>query len=310
LFYLFPLLSAPCLRLKEGCAINASLSALGNVISALADISSGKAKKGAFVPYRNSALTRLLQDALGGNSRTIMICALSPADVNFDETLSTLRYADRAKQIKNKIFKMENPTDALIAKLKADNARLTAMLEGRIPPSLSDGAGEDPAATKQLGDLQQRLKEVEEEKIANEKLLREMQRSWEDKLRDAEAAAAAAAEAAAAGGTGGAVSLRTAKATTRPFMVNLHEDPQMTEKVVYVFNEGATRVGRADAAAPQDVVLSGLNIRAEHALVNYDSNTKGMITLLQITILCFTYTLVFMLNLTDIGKVILFYIVP
>jgi kinesin family protein 1 len=85
-------------RLKEGCAINASLSALGNVISALADISGGKKK--VFVPYRNSALTRLLQDALGGNSRTIMICALSPADINYDETLSTLRYADRAKKIK------------------------------------------------------------------------------------------------------------------------------------------------------------------------------------------------------------------
>jgi len=75
------------------CAINASLSALGNVITALADIAMGKKK--VFVPYRNSALTRLLQDALGGNSRTIMIAALSPADVNYDETLGTLRYADR-----------------------------------------------------------------------------------------------------------------------------------------------------------------------------------------------------------------------
>jgi kinesin family protein 1 len=80
-------------RLKEGCAINASLSALGNVITALADIAMGKKK--VFVPYRNSALTRLLQDALGGNSRTIMVAALSPADVNYDETLGTLRYADR-----------------------------------------------------------------------------------------------------------------------------------------------------------------------------------------------------------------------
>lgn len=84
-------------RLKEGCAINASLSALGNVITALADIAMGKKK--VFVPYRNSALTRLLQDALGGNSRTIMVAALSPADVNYDETLGTLRYADRCKKV-------------------------------------------------------------------------------------------------------------------------------------------------------------------------------------------------------------------
>jgi kinesin family protein 1 len=69
-------------RLKEGCAINLSLTCLGNVISALADLSMGK--KGVFVPYRNSVLTRLLQDALGGNSKTIMICALSPASVNYE----------------------------------------------------------------------------------------------------------------------------------------------------------------------------------------------------------------------------------
>lgn len=77
-------------RLKEGANINKSLSALGNVISALADLSSGKKK--VMVPYRDSVLTKLLQNALGGNSKTIMIAALSPADINYDETLGTLRY--------------------------------------------------------------------------------------------------------------------------------------------------------------------------------------------------------------------------
>ncbi|KAL8429618.1 hypothetical protein ACSSS7_006457 [Eimeria intestinalis] len=80
-------------RLKEGCAINQSLSALGNVISALADKAAGKLKPGQVVPYRDSALTRILQTALGGNSKTCMIAALSPASVNYEETLSTLRYA-------------------------------------------------------------------------------------------------------------------------------------------------------------------------------------------------------------------------
>lgn len=80
-------------RLKEANQINLSLSALGNVISALVD---GKSKH---VPYRTSKLTRLLQDSLGGNTKTVMIAALSPADYNFDETLSTLRYASRAKSI-------------------------------------------------------------------------------------------------------------------------------------------------------------------------------------------------------------------
>uniref|UniRef100_H3G803 Kinesin-like protein n=1 Tax=Phytophthora ramorum TaxID=164328 RepID=H3G803_PHYRM len=86
-------------RLKEGAAINQSLSALGNCISALADLANGKK---VLVPYRNSKLTHLLKDSLGGNSKTIMIAALSPASVNYSETLGTLRYADRAKQIKNK----------------------------------------------------------------------------------------------------------------------------------------------------------------------------------------------------------------
>ncbi len=103
-------------RLKEGSAINQSLSALGNVISALAEVSQGKKK--VFVPYRNSVLTRLLQDALGGNSKTIMIASLSPADDSYDETLSTLRYADRAKQIKNAVVKNENPTDRMIIELR------------------------------------------------------------------------------------------------------------------------------------------------------------------------------------------------
>merc|ERR1712210_145408 len=81
-------------RLKEATKINLSLSALGNVISALVD---GKSKH---IPYRDSKLTRLLQDSLGGNTKTMMVACLSPADNNYDETISTLRYANRAKNIK------------------------------------------------------------------------------------------------------------------------------------------------------------------------------------------------------------------
>ena len=87
-------------RLKEGCNINQSLTTLGQCISVLADKASGKAKN-QIVPYRDSALTRILQTALGGNSKTIMVCAISPSFKNYEETLGTLRYADRAKKIKN-----------------------------------------------------------------------------------------------------------------------------------------------------------------------------------------------------------------
>lgn len=94
--------------MKEAAKINLSLSALGNVISALVD---GKTQH---IPYRDSKLTRLLQDSLGGNTKTIMIAAISPASDNYEETLSTLRYASRAKFIKNKPIINEDPKDALL----------------------------------------------------------------------------------------------------------------------------------------------------------------------------------------------------
>ena len=84
------------------------------------------------IPYRDSVLTKLLQNALGGNSKTIMIAALSPADINYDETLGTLRYADRAKQIKNKAVVNENPMDKLIRELKEENEKLKKALGGDI----------------------------------------------------------------------------------------------------------------------------------------------------------------------------------
>merc|ERR1740117_751411 len=111
-------------RLKEGCAINKSLSALGNVIEKLADRATGKAKKTDIIPYRDSKLTRLLQNALGGSSKTVMICAISPASSNHEETLSTLRYADRAKRIKNTATVNENPQDKLIRQLREENMNL------------------------------------------------------------------------------------------------------------------------------------------------------------------------------------------
>ena len=115
-------------RLKEAVGINQSLTCLGQVISVLAENAEGANK---FVPYRNSSLTRILQNALGGNSQTIMICAISPATDNYEETLSTLRYADRAKKIKNKPIVNESETDKLIRELKAENERLRKMLENR-----------------------------------------------------------------------------------------------------------------------------------------------------------------------------------
>lgn len=109
-------------RLKEATKINLSLSALGNVISALVD---GKSKH---IPYRDSKLTRLLQDSLGGNTKTLMVACLSPADNNYDETLSTLRYANRAKNIKNKPKVNEDPKDALLREYQDEINRLKSLV--------------------------------------------------------------------------------------------------------------------------------------------------------------------------------------
>ena len=106
-------------RLKEAGQINKSLHVLGLVISTLADIESGNSK--AKVPYRDSCLTKILCNALGGNSKTLMICAISPSFDNYQETLSTLRYADQAKKIKNKATVNESAVDKLIRELKQEN---------------------------------------------------------------------------------------------------------------------------------------------------------------------------------------------
>ncbi len=116
-------------RLLEGTNINKSLSVLGKCISILAEKASGK-KRDTVVPYRESNLTRILQNALGGNSKTCMIAAISPAAICFEESLSTLRYADQVKQIRNSAIVNESPQDRLIRELKEENEKLRKKLVG------------------------------------------------------------------------------------------------------------------------------------------------------------------------------------
>lgn len=109
-------------RLKEASKINLSLSTLCHVISSLTD------PKCTYIPYRDSRLTRILQDSLGGNTKTVMIAAIGPADYNTDETISTLRYASRAKQIQNKPRINEDPKDAMIREFHDEITRLREQL--------------------------------------------------------------------------------------------------------------------------------------------------------------------------------------
>uniref|UniRef100_A0A8C3IZH0 Kinesin-like protein n=2 Tax=Scolopacidae TaxID=8917 RepID=A0A8C3IZH0_9CHAR len=143
-------------RLKEATKINLSLSALGNVISALVD---GRSKH---IPYRDSKLTRLLQDSLGGNTKTLMVACLSPADNNYDESLSTLRYANRAKNIKNKPCINEDPKDALLREYQEEIKKLKAILAEQM--STNNLSGLLPAETAHLAPLLKPQIDLEAEK--------------------------------------------------------------------------------------------------------------------------------------------------
>jgi hypothetical protein len=237
-------------RLKEGCAINKSLSALGNVIEKLADRATGKAKQGAIIPYRDSKLTRLLQNALGGSSKTVMICAISPASSNYEETLSTLRYADRAKRIKNAAVVNENPQDKLIRQLREENQNLKVLVTGANQMAAS-GASDEEMSTKQA--------EIQ----ALEDALEQMQMSFAERLKQAKEDAAREK-----------AQRRKEKADLNlPHIANLNEDELLTNKLQFAFKEGATRIGRSGEGSKEpDIVLAGLGIQREHAVV---SNTKG-----------------------------------
>lgn len=124
-------------RLKEATNINLSLSCLGNVISALTDKKQSSnrglnfeliSKVGSHIPFRDSKLTRLLQHSLGGNSKTLMIANIGPSSYNFEETLSTLRYANRAKSIENQPKINENPKDAMLRDFQQEIANLKKQL--------------------------------------------------------------------------------------------------------------------------------------------------------------------------------------
>ncbi|XP_072896823.1 kinesin-like protein KIF1A isoform X15 [Hemitrygon akajei] len=327
-------------RLKEGANINKSLTTLGKVISALAEVDSGsnknkKKKKTDFIPYRDSVLTWLLRENLGGNSRTAMVAALSPADINYDETLSTLRYADRAKQIRCNAVINEDPNNKLIRELKDEVSRLRDLLctqglgdiidltpvsddkrSGRkyvkdlennnrncriaavnqradnfstvsgmvagVSPSPSLSALSSRAGS--VSSLHDRLmiapgsEEAIERLKETEKIIAELNETWEEKLRRTEAIrmereALLAEMGVAMREDGGTLGVFSPKKT--PHLVNLNEDPLMSECLLYYIKDGITRVGREDAERRQDIVLSGHFIKEEHCIFRSDVKPSG-----------------------------------
>ncbi|KAG9232820.1 kinesin motor domain-containing protein [Amylocarpus encephaloides] len=277
-------------RLKEGAEINRSLSTLGRVIAALADLSEGKKKKGKAanqVPYRDSVLTWLLKDSLGGNSMTAMIAAISPADINFDETLSTLRYADSAKRIKNHAVVNEDANARMIRELKEELATLRGKLSG------SGGATEEVYAEgtpldKQIVSIvtpDGTVKKVSKAEIAeqlnqSEKLYSDLNQTWEQKLQKTEEIhkeREAALEELGISIEKGFVGLHTPK--KMPHLVNLSDDPLLAECLVYNLKPGATTVGNVDSNSAQasEIRLNGSRILDEHCTFE---NVDNVVTLI------------------------------
>ncbi|XP_014854580.1 PREDICTED: kinesin-like protein KIF1A isoform X12 [Poecilia mexicana] len=331
-------------RLKEGANINKSLTTLGKVISALAEVDSGqnknkkKKKVESFIPYRDSVLTWLLRENLGGNSRTAMVAALSPADINYDETLSTLRYADRAKQIRCNAVINEDPNNRLVRELKEEVSRLKDLLYAQglgdiietyratgadieglkymsdytnnndvgqavnqrddlftvtnamtgMSPSPSLSALSSRAAS--IASLHDRImfspgsEEAIERLKETEKIIAELNETWEEKLRRTEAIrmereALLAEMGVAIREDGGTVGVFSPKKT--PHLVNLNEDPLMSECLLYYIKEGVTRVGRLDASSRQDIVLSGHFIQGEHCTFTRCAGPSGETVILE-----------------------------
>uniref|UniRef100_A0A8C1P4P4 plus-end-directed kinesin ATPase n=1 Tax=Cyprinus carpio TaxID=7962 RepID=A0A8C1P4P4_CYPCA len=308
-------------RLKEGANINKSLTTLGKVISALAEVSKKK-KKTDFIPYRDSVLTWLLRENLGGNSRTAMVAALSPADINYDETLSTLRYADRAKQIKCNAVINEDPNNRLVRELKDEVTRLKELLRaqglgdildnlkdihnnkhrhllasenqqpghfstapmGCLTASPSSGSLCSQAGLQSVSSIQERImstpggEEAIERLKESEKIIAELNETWEEKLRKTESirmerSALLAEMGVAIREDGGTLGVFSPKKT--PHLVNLNEDPLMSECLLYYIKDGITRVGQADAERRQDIVLSGAHIKEEHCIFRSERNANG-----------------------------------
>eukprot|EP01119_Soliformovum_irregulare_P017463 TRINITY_DN5197_c0_g1_i1.p1 TRINITY_DN5197_c0_g1~~TRINITY_DN5197_c0_g1_i1.p1 ORF type:complete len:591 (+),score=177.67 TRINITY_DN5197_c0_g1_i1:64-1836(+) len=141
--------------MKEGISINSGLLALGNVINALGDVK----KKTKHVPYRDSKLTRILQDSLGGNSRTLMIACASPASINFDETINTLKYADRARQIKNKPVITLDPVALELANLRKQVELLKTELKKYKEGGYLPNAQPQPTLSQDHRDAMTRMEE-------------------------------------------------------------------------------------------------------------------------------------------------------
>ncbi|XP_061523422.1 kinesin-like protein KIF28P isoform X2 [Phycodurus eques] len=227
-------------RLKEGTAINLSLTTLGNVISALADMAVGR--KTVHVPYRDSVLTKLLQSALGGNSRTVMIATVSPADICYEESLSTLRYSERAKHIQNRPVVNESPTERLVKELKAENARLMQRLSRLGQDGRS--ANDETKEIRQL--LTHNELQIRTINTLWEKHLQEALKDWEQQYAN--------------------ITQERRLMQMHPYILNINEDAQLSGVVKLFIPAGEWDIGLSEGT-PRSISIKGLGIQQRHAVL-------------------------------------------
>eukprot|EP00794_Sanderia_malayensis_P020150 gene20150-22124_t len=249
------------LRLKEGGSINKSLTTLGTVISALAENSLAASqpnktkKKTLFVPYRDSVLTWLLKDSIGGNSKTIMIAAVSPADINYGETLSTLRYASRAMNIVNKPVINEDPNVKLIRELRAEIERLRSLLQDD---------SQAPSLNKSISEA------IEAKMVQDENKAEQLFQSWKHKWEQTRAICQEEQMTLKKQGR------QTLLISEKPHFVGIDVDPLSSEIVIYRLEEGVTMIGSGDLTEEQGIALNGSAIEKEHCRINVSAGGESV----------------------------------
>ncbi|KNC53875.1 uncharacterized protein AMSG_12292 [Thecamonas trahens ATCC 50062] len=242
-------------RLKEACAINKSLSALGNVISAL----TSKSRSKRHIPYRDSVLTRLLQESLGGNAKAIMLVAISPASSNYAQTYSTLSFAERAKKIVNSVSRNKTSNQDMVKALKAEVERLKTLLE----------AGGETTREPVVEELQRKLDE--QNAIIAELKVTDDERRERTSLIVLEREELLASQGISLRQLGSAVGKQST-----PYLVNLNPDPELAASLVYYLRPGRSTVGASADVA--DIVIAGLRVLPAHCVLDVSLDSGASIT--------------------------------
>ncbi|KAH8409901.1 hypothetical protein KR009_000595 [Drosophila setifemur] len=271
-------------RIREGVSINKSLLTLGKVIAALADARKaggngplGSGTPGTFVPYRESVLTWLLRENLGGNSKTVMLATISPASLHADETLATLRYACKARSIVNRVKVNESPHDKIIRDLRAEVDRLKSLRNEYERQRRLSGNNNNPVPRKiiietsvdetEVDALRQQLAERERE-------LSRAQKSWMEKLKEAEDQRKSELRLLKRRG----LALELTAGEKQACLVNLTADPILSGTLFYLLPPGIVRIGRGrlpgSSNSQPDIVLDGPLVALQHCSIEHERGGK------------------------------------